>query len=152
LNRPNGEARKATWPWDVYKASDGSVPASATRYEHTTIPIIALFVTVISVVFLASSARPIETEMLVDVRAAKQAGFPQLPPGHATSEQIDVFIEAWNLNAPGSPPRREIDALSVRVGEYEVDSLLYFLGIYRGAFLFGTCVQSGVEQPARSWA
>ena len=142
MNRPTGEPRKSTWPWDVYKAGDGNAPANPVRYEHSTKVVIAMFVVVILVAVLASSARTVETDMLADARAAKEAGFPQLPPGHASSARIAEFIEKWNLNAPGSPPRRDIDALSLRVGDYEIDSSLYNLGITSGflAVLFFSAV------------
>ncbi|MCH7969600.1 MAG: DUF4328 domain-containing protein [Chloroflexi bacterium] len=80
--------------------------------------------------------------MLAEVDVAKQSGFPQLPPPYASSKRIADFIDEWNLNAPGSPSRQEIQAMSIRVGNYGDDSALLNLGI--GSSLIGILFISAV--------
>lgn len=145
MQRPTGDPKKPTWPWDVFRAGDGIAPANDVRYEHTTRLVLFLFVVTVFVGVLAGPARSVETEMMVEVRDAKAAGFPQLPPGHASSARIAEFVDEWNLNAPGSPSRREIDAMSGIVGDYQLDTSLYNLGLSFSviAVLFTSAVVGG---------
>ena len=67
--------------------------------------------------------------MLAEVRAAKDSGFPQLPPPYASPKRIADFVDEWNLVEPGSPSRQQIEAMSIRAGKYDDDSAPFKVGI-----------------------
>ena len=124
-----GKSLRPRWPWSVVRAKQNNDPVNPIRYEHTfklAVSILALAVLVAVVVF---PARAVEQEMQVDAESAKLAGFPQLPPGNAWGEQIDKFIDKWNLTAPGSPSREDIEVMAERVGKYGDDTSLLNLGL-----------------------
>ena len=121
---------KPRWPWEVVRTRIPEFdPANPLRYAHGLRLAVFLIVLVIAVVLLVFPARTVEAEMLVDVEAAKQSGFPQLPPEYASPERITDFIDEWNLRGPGSPTRTQIEELSIRVARYGDDSAFLNLGI-----------------------
>ena len=129
---PAGDPPQPRRPWEVFRARRDHHPSNPLRYAHTirfavSVAILAVLITVIVV-----PARSVETEMHADVAAAKRSGFPQLPPKYGTAEQIDKFIDEWNLDERGSPSRQTIEALSARVGEYDDDSALFATGMVFG--------------------
>ncbi len=128
--QPPGDPLKPRWPWEVVRARRTKFdPINEFRYAHTLWLAISVLVLAVLITLLVNPARAVETEMHADVETAKDAGFPQLPPGYATPKQIARFITDWNLSRPGSPSRQQIETLSTRVGEYRDDSALLNAGI-----------------------
>jgi len=99
-------------------------PANPIRYGHTFKLAVSILALAIVIAVAVIPARAVEIEMLADVEAAKLDGFPQLPSAYAFGDQIDQFIDDWNLTEPGSPSRGEIEAMSDRVGKYDDDTAL----------------------------
>lgn len=128
--QPPEDPLKPRRPWEVVRARRPKFdPANPVRYSHTLRLAFLVLVLAVAITLFTIPARTVETEMLADVRAAKQSGFPQLPPPYASPERMADFVDEWNLNAPGSPSRQQIEELSIRVGMYGDDSAILNLGI-----------------------
>ena len=121
-------------PWDVFKSQSGPHPSNPLRYAHTLWFAVSVAAAAVLVTVLVFPARSVETEMRVSVDEARQIGFPDLPPGYASPEQILVFMSEWGLVGADSPTFQDAQALSQRVGEYQDESALYNLGITAGLF------------------
>ena len=72
--------------------------------------------------------RGIETDYLEVVVQAKVDGFPQLPPGNALDQHIVDFRQKWGSKL-GDITFDEIAALSIVIGDYELESSPLYLGI-----------------------
>lgn len=152
--------------WDVFRARRSPHPPNPLRYSHNLWLALIVLAAAIGLTASVIAARGVEADMRADSEAAKQEGFPDLPPGYATDRQIQNFINEWSPEPGILPSGTRIRELSDRVGEYGDDSGIVNLGVmgslialvFVAAYAFGRALNNlyalgyGASALSPAWA
>lgn len=118
-----------TRPWHVVRSKRRNDPNNPARYGSTVKLAFAVLVAAVVLTLVTFPARVVDHDMKIRTEQAKADGFPQLPPGYATPEQISDFREKWGQTGASVPPFEQVAELSQEVGLYDTDSSLWGLGL-----------------------
>lgn len=125
----SSDEQKAISAWVALQPRRAPHPPNPLRYSHTFWFALGVFALAIALTISIFPARAVESDMLADARQAKIDGFPSLPPGDPTNQQLNDWIGEWYTGDIPFPGRGPVLELAARVGEYETDSSLINLGV-----------------------